>query len=344
MSTTPAGLTTFPVTVHEFLPNPDSKKPTHIYEYGVSNSTENALVFIGGLGDGPHGVPYIRHIASSLTTTSLGYTVFEVRLSSAFAGWGTSSISKDVGEITCVVRYLKKQLHKKKVVLMGHSTGCQDCVAYLLHRISHIQQRMGYREEEHEGEANSEEEEEFPEIDGIILQGPVSDREAIGMNMPREDMEEAIKLARRMIREGKENEYMPKDKLPVDMRETPVTAYRWDSLASPRGHDDFFSSDFSDTEAKDIWGPLNKPVLVVPSEEDEWVPKSINVADLIQYWSQFCRPNVYSKLSGLIPGANHRVDNDEGRRWLADRVLRFLGEVEKGIEIASRRGTPMSGR
>lgn len=104
-----------------------------------------------------------------------------------------------------------------------------------------------------------------------------------------------------------------------------------------RGDDDFFSSDFSDTQAGCVWNPLSKPVLIVPSAEDEWVPKSIDVAGLIKYWGQFCRPGVYSELSGLIPGANHRVDNDEGRRWLADRVLRFLREVDKGIEIGEFR-------
>lgn len=236
MSTTSAGLTTFPVIVHEFLPTPDSKKLTHVYEYGDSSSSEhkpseNALVFIGGLGDGPHGVPYIRHIASSLSTTSLGCTVFEVRLSSAFSGWGISSLAKDVDEIAAVVRYLKTRLYKRRVVLMGHSTGCQDCVAYL-HRLNSIQKRKRNRDEE--GEVKEEKEDEFPEVDAVILQGPVSDRQAIGMDMSEEDMEEAINLARRMIREGKEYEYMPKDKLPVDMRNTPVTAYRWNSLASRR--------------------------------------------------------------------------------------------------------------
>ena len=52
----------FPVTVHPF----ESPTPcTCAYEMG-SPSSRNALVFIGGLGDGPHTVPYIRTVAHRL--------------------------------------------------------------------------------------------------------------------------------------------------------------------------------------------------------------------------------------------------------------------------------------
>lgn len=243
MSATP--LAAFPVTVHEFLPSPRSKKLCHVYEYDIhdyfapsadSQANANALVFIGGLGDGPHGVPYIRYIAAALKSPSfpsLNYTVFEARLSSAFTGWGVSSLAEDVKEIASVVRYLKTKLRKRKVVLMGHSTGCQDCVAYL-HQLARQERRrrdpQGKEEEEEKEEQKNED--EIPEVDAIILQGPVSDREAFGMCMSEQDLEEARNLARRMIDEGKEDEYMPRDKLPADMRNTPVTAYRWYSLAS----------------------------------------------------------------------------------------------------------------
>ena len=62
----------------------------------------------------------------------------------------------------------------------------------------------------------------------------------------------------------------------------------------------------------------------MPSEKDEWVPAEIDVMGLVKKWKSFCRPGIASELSGLIPGANHRVDNDAGQEWLADRVVRFL--------------------
>ncbi|KAM7205047.1 Protein of unknown function (DUF1749) domain containing protein [Rhypophila sp. PSN 637] len=336
---------TFPVEVHEFLPTSTSTKPTHIYEYGMHDpddthssstgaatngyhdSNRNALVFIGGLGDGPSTVPYIRHIVRNLIYARLQppsssetsqarslrlrpWTVFEVRLSSAFSGWGNSSLSQDVNEIAAVVRYLRSTLNKRTVVLMGHSTGCQDCVAYL--------RRWSLTRPA-----------EIPVVGGVILQGPVSDREAIAMTMAPEDMQMSIDVARRMIDEGKDKEYMPKNLLPADMRDTPVTAYRFHSLTSRLGDDDFFSSDFTDAETRDIWNPLTKPVLIVPSEKDEFVPETVNVQGLMDKWRRSCRPGVYSDLSGLIPEANHRVDNEEGKMWLVERVLNFLGQLEE---------------
>jgi len=67
-------------------------------------------------------------------------------------------------------------------------------------------------------------------------------------------------------------------------------------------------------------------VLIVPSEKDEHVPRHIDVPKLVGRWTAACKPGVASKLSGLIVGANHRVEYPEGQQWLAERVVRFLRE------------------
>ena len=69
---------------------------------------------------------------------------------------------------------------------------------------------------------------------------------------------------------------------------------------------------------------MRQPVLIVPSAEDEHVPKSIDVGGMVQRWKSFCAPGIASELSGLIPKANHRVDNAEAQEWLAGRVVGFL--------------------
>jgi pimeloyl-ACP methyl ester carboxylesterase len=99
-----------------------------------------------------------------------------------------------------------------------------------------------------------------------------------------------------------------------------------------RGDDDYFSSDLSDDRLAAIWGKLEKPVLILPSEKDEWVPAGTNVMGLVRKWMGFCKRGIVSELSGLIPGANHRVDNEAGQQWLADRVARFLA-----AEVGMRR-------
>lgn len=112
----------FAVTVHPY----QSKhvKFSCAYELGPS-SAKNALVFVGGLTDGPQTVPYIRTVAAKLeATTGLSYSVFEIRIRSSFSGFGFGSLAEDVEDISAVVKYLRG-IGKEKVVMMGHSTGCQ---------------------------------------------------------------------------------------------------------------------------------------------------------------------------------------------------------------------------
>ncbi|KAK4190044.1 hypothetical protein QBC35DRAFT_491156 [Podospora australis] len=321
----------YPTLVHSFpvfpsprLPSPPSstlQAYEHIFFSSPSPSHKNALIFIGGLGDGPHGVPYVRSLASFLA--SLNFSVFEIRLTSSFSGWGYSSLRQDAAEIQALVSYLRKGLGKEKVVLMGHSTGCQDCLEYVLNSGAHP--------------SPSEGQDKGLKVDGIILQGPVSDREAIKMSVDPTEREVSLKHAEEM--KNKE-EVMPGDKMPEGWRGTPVTAYRWGSLAGVGGDDDFFSSDLPDSTLAKIWGGLGTkrtPTLILPSEKDEWVSDSLDVEAMIETWEDFYSQAVTDGQkgstawfeSGLIPGANHRVENNpEGEKFLCKRVKEF---IESGV-------------
>ncbi len=120
-----ANIEPFPVVVHPF---PARGRRVSAYESG-NTSAKNALVFVAGLGDGPHTTPYIWTIAKHLQNvrSDLNYSVFEVRIRSSFIGFGTASLQQDVEDISGLVKYLRK-LGKEKIILMGHSTGCQVCV------------------------------------------------------------------------------------------------------------------------------------------------------------------------------------------------------------------------
>ncbi|AEO69211.1 uncharacterized protein THITE_44080 [Thermothielavioides terrestris NRRL 8126] len=330
----------YPVKVHSYLPlSSSTSSPAHplqAYEHlpdydaqASPPSTQpppNVLVFIGGLGDGPHTIPYVRHLATYLSSSSNNnnntpatasgspaprYRVFEARLTSAFSAFGYGSLAQDARELAALVRHLRGPLvGARRVVLMGHSTGCQDCLEYV--------GREGWAEE---GEGLK--------VDGLVLQGPVSDREAIGMTEDKREVEAALRVAERMVREGRGGEVMATGEMPSGWRGSPVTAYRWASLAGVGGDDDYFSSDLPDEKLESVWGRLEQPVLILPSEKDEWVPADTDVMGLVNRWKSFCKPGIASDLSGLIPGANHRVDNPAGQEWLADRVARFLAELEK---------------
>ncbi len=201
---------TFPVTVHEYPSTRSDGRPEYAYEHGFpSPARRGALVFIGGLGDGPHGVPYVRAIAKSIAETRTEYSVFELRLASSYSAFGYGSLSKDVEDISAFVAYLRKTLGKEMIVLMGHSTGCQDCMAYANYG------RYGNHR-----------------VDGFILQGPVSDREAITPTMEKKALDESVAYAAQLLAEGRGDEIMPREKLPGEFRGSPVSAYRWHSLAA----------------------------------------------------------------------------------------------------------------
>ncbi|KAK0722864.1 hypothetical protein B0T26DRAFT_674511 [Lasiosphaeria miniovina] len=305
----------FPVTVHRY---PGTRKPC-AFEHTTTSPTggtqaqtqtpRNALVFIGGLGDGPPAaVPYARAIAAKLSGST--YSLFEARLSTAFTAFGYGSLAQDVAELAALVAYLRASLEKERVVLLGHSTGCQDCLAYAAASGS-------------DGSGGG-----VGDVDGFVLQGPVSDREAVAMDVPAADLARSVECAAAMIARGGKDDVMPRDLLPEGFRAAPVTAYRWFSLVGVGGDDDFFSSDLPDDKVAAIWGGLRQPVLIVPSGEDEFVAGHIDVPQLVVKWKKACAPGIASDLSGLIPGANHSVDSPDAQEWLADRVVRFLAALD----------------
>ncbi|KAJ4153202.1 hypothetical protein LMH87_009701 [Akanthomyces muscarius] len=292
MSTSPP----FSVTVHPY------KSRVHgasAYELGPTTA-KNAILFIGGLFDGPHTVSYTRTVAKFVEEAKdLDYSIFEIRMRSSFIGFGTSSLKKDVEDISALVTYLRS-IGREKIVLFGHSTGCQDCMEYA----------------DYEKHGNSP-------VDGFIIQAPVSDREALRKDFPNFD--ELLAVSEKMIADGQENEYVSAKLMPRGF-DVPITAYRLHSLIAKGGDDDFFSSDFDEVTRKKLWGRFTKPVLVLHSEEDEYVPVHVN-QDALRKLYREASPQV-SPLSGSIPDASHTVQNANGREWLAKTVVKFLQSLQ----------------
>ncbi|OAA67997.1 DUF1749 domain containing protein [Niveomyces insectorum RCEF 264] len=289
----------FPVLVH---PYDSPTRHACAYELATSTSTtaRHAVVFIGGLSDGPHTVPYVRTIAGRMASAAdvgpaRAYSVFELRMASSFDSYGFKRLSDDVADLAALVRYLRSGLGRDKIVFVGHSTGCQDCMAYA------ASVRAG----------------KSPAVDGYVLQGPVSDREAFVPHLDPAEYARTLAAAERMIAAGQENDLMRREDLPA-MIDSPHTA----------GDDDYFSTDLPDARLAASWSCFDKPVLVLPSEQDEHVPASIDVVKNMARWKTFCAPGVLSNLSGLIPGASHSVEQPEAQLWMADRVIAFLASLE----------------
>ncbi|EGX43650.1 hypothetical protein AOL_s00215g386 [Orbilia oligospora ATCC 24927] len=231
----------------------------------------------------------------------------------------TGTLTRDAKEIALCISYFKIQLSRPKVVVLGHSTGCQDIMHYLC-RLEVSQQAHG-------------------QLDGAILQAPVSDREALAMMMGKETYERSWKHAQRLVKSGRGGDIMPAQ-ITKEVFEAPCSAFRWYSLTSPNmdGEDDFFSSDIGEDILEGTFGavvPAGTPLLVCYSGEDEFVPLTVDKEGLVEKWVRVCvrkGVNVDVKNSGVVKKATHNFAGCEGEVFedFLGRVRRFLKVVEDG--------------
>jgi pimeloyl-ACP methyl ester carboxylesterase len=288
----------------------------HASPHTSSNDVLNTLLWVGGLTDGLLTVPYPSEIAKSLPGN---WIITEVLISSSYKGWGTSSLARDARELGECVAYFKKLRPGKKVVIMGHSTGCQDIMEYV----------VGTDCENREA------------LDGIILQGGVSDREAwedYGKEGEmREQLEEAIRKSKELVDAGKGKDVMsPEGNTILKEMGGPLNAYRAYSLLAKGGDDDYFSSDLSDEHLKTSFGNIGErtPVCFLLGSEDPYVPAEVDRAALLKRWTRIIRTTggiVDDEDGGVIPGAHHNLDGDpeEVVQDLVKRVCGFLTGLDQ---------------
>ena len=248
-----------------------------------------------------------------------------------------------------------------KIVLMGHSTGCQDVMEYLVgdkreeqEREQKQKQRQEKKKEEGDGVASSmaSQRQVSGVIHGAILQAPVSDREGLVRDLAPAVYESSVRMAEEWVAQGRGG-----DVLPVSATGgfygagTPISANRWLSLASPGkdGDDDYFSSDLSDGQLQRTFGMLPKagtdgddvenaggcPVLVLYSGKDEHVPEFVDKEALVKRWVGIMKANgvvVDEENGGILPGAHHsfKLDSEEIMEDLVRRVQRFLENIDNG--------------
>ena len=280
------------------------------------NSAANTLIFLGGLTDGLLTVPYVAPLVSSLPPS---WTLVEPILGSSYRQFGISSLGEDTAEISLLIRFFRELRPGGKVVLLGHSTGSQMVMHYLL------SPEVG-------GEGRR------PKIDGGIMQGCVSDREAMGTMIGSELIEKANTMAHEYVRQGKAEYTLPSDVTGPIFEKVPVTAKRWLSLASPGpdhdGEDDLFSSDLSNERLEETFGQLGKErarLCWLFGGKDQYVPVSIDKEEMVKRWEDLARKGgaAVDEASGIVQGASHTLEEGgEATTQLIRRVLEFLQRVE----------------
>lgn len=145
--------------------------------------------------------------------------------------------------------------------------------------------------------------------------------------MPPEELERSIQHAQAMITEGKQNDAMPTLLIPPIFT-SPITAYRWNSLAAKGGDDDFFSPDLNEVDIRARFGRVDGPLLILAGEKDELVPPSVNKKELLSRWAEACPEGTVSKLSGLVPEADHAFSHPEAQQRISETITLFLETLQ----------------
>lgn len=313
--------TSYPGTLHHYTPRLTAFEHQPINTSQPSAGPRHKILFLGGLGDGLGHPQYPSVLAQHLTPS---WTIIEVLLSSSYTGWTTSSLAKDADELAKAVRYVRSLARSSRddgarIVLMGHSTGCQICMEYLVGpwKQSTIPQKTLDR----------------PGVDGVILQAGISDREGLGVEMRKEERQASIELAKQWVAEGRGKDILPESATKGVFGPDP-SAQRWISLADVNGDDDYFSSDLDEDTLDRTFGEVGRrgvPICIFLSGDDAHMPAFVDKEALIQRWKHAVAGGGgrVADETGLIPGASHNLNlSDAGvKTAFAERVASFVNSL-----------------
>lgn len=264
----------------------------------LGRSCEVTFVFIGGLTDGFLALPFLIPLSEALAArTPRNASLVQCLLSSSYDGFGVGSLSEDADEIRSLVSHLTTVRGARKVVLIGHSTGCQDAVMFF--------SRFGATAE---GRA----------VDSVILHGPVSDREfmmssGVVGSATMKEVEDMV---------GGSNGHGIVPGWRYDGK-VPMTADRlWSLCGAKMTDDDMFSNDLTDSEMISRLKVLSnvRRVAVVFCERDEYVPSHVNKRQLATRIARSIGNN--SEL--FMVDDVHAISSKEGISTFIKIVLSFL--------------------
>lgn len=227
-------------------------------------------------------------------------------LSSSYLGYGVGSLGNDTQQLSVLLQYLRHALKIRRVVVCGHSTGCQNWLHFLTHADPGL---CGM-------------------VVGVILQGAVSDRD-YACSLP--DTEHLLGVAEGMVGGGLGEELMPRAAGPG-----PTTAIRYLALTARLGEDDYFSSDLTLEEQRERVGSIVQPLLVVCSGSDEYVPSHVdqtsNGGRLLAAWGRTL--DAGGDEGGprgsmvVLEGADHALSQEQHQVAFVDHVAAFLHTVK----------------
>lgn len=268
----------------------DEKNKLVAFESG-SLSSSGCFILIGGLTDGLLSLPYIDKLNEKLQSLSKPYTLIQPLLRSSNLQYGWHTINDDIEDLNILINYLiEKRNHLESIILMGHSTGCQDIIHYLRQYNNHSK------------------------IIQIILQGPVSDRQYLSSLSSTKDQ-----LNYCYNNKNNLNEWLPRY-----LHDPPLTIQRCLSLNEKYSIEDLFSSDLNDNELNDIYMNINIPIIWIWSKQDEYVPNHIK--DHVQNFIQNKLAKKNNSTFILLENADHAVTDHQQQIYMIEHLFLALNK------------------
>lgn len=264
----------------------DCEKKLVAFESGCSSSSR-CLIFLGGLTDGFLSVPYLENLSVSLKDDDCSFIQVLFRSSNLQYGWHT--LDDDIDDLQTLLDYLNKHRpNLRSILLMGHSTGCQDIIHYLRRGKAH------------------------PKITRVILQGPVSDRQYLSrLDSTRDQLN--------FCRSHPEDQ---RQWLPRDLHDPPLTVERCRSLNERNSIEDLFSSDLTDEELEKIYGKIEIPIHWIWSKQDQFVPDDLR--DEVQRFVQLKLAKKDKSTFFLLEEANHFVEDPQEQNLMIEHIRRLI--------------------
>ena len=291
----------------------------------AEHSHSRYVIYLGGLTDGLLACSYVEQLAAECDRK--GWAFVQPIIRSSYAGYGCSSLANDVADLTDLATYLLR-VHRAatacEFAVVGHSTGCQDIVQLLATAPFDVRSK----------------------IRAVVLQAPVSDREAASLEEDAPGRATRLAQAQQLLAEGRPGALLPE----LHYGFVPINAARYSSLFGRGGADDLFSSDFTDAELASLLGHLStsgqreargelahEPVpahpgllaLFVHSGADEYVPASVDPSKLSRRFVAAAGADGCARAL-VIEGANHNLASPDGA---AATFVHAVGELlDEAIE------------
>ncbi|KAI9094874.1 hypothetical protein DFS34DRAFT_226425 [Phlyctochytrium arcticum] len=268
----------------------DKGKKLAAFESNVEQP--NCCILVGGLTDGLLSLPYAEQLSETLN--GIRWSLVQPVLSSSYKGYGISSLAQDCEELDALIEFCIQQRNKKKVVIIGHSTGCQDAIWFM---------RNG-KQRAH--------------VAGIVLQAAASDVEYANWTDP-ELLKKRLAIAAGLIADGRPDELMPRE-----VESAPISAYRFHSLYSWNGDDDMFTSTMDNSRRQEIFQDVKCPILFFLSGKDEYVPKHLTAEKMGKLFLDARGDQGQTDTLVVDAEGNHALAPSSSQKHFCDVVRKFI--------------------